>query len=132
MCANFFNLVSRVVKLLAILKFFRRQKLQNTSGPHVAAWGQCYKTFCGRKLRLFILSQSDCPWQAFEAQSYVCWICWSLFELSTFRCSTLGQAPGLTHIHQTRLERWSGFSSKPVFIEWLVHRMHNLIQFSKL
>ncbi len=30
---------------------------------------QCYKTFYGRKLRLFIKSQSVCPWQVFLAQS---------------------------------------------------------------
>jgi hypothetical protein len=29
--------------------------------------GQCYKTFYGRKLRLFVLSYSDCPWKAFPA-----------------------------------------------------------------
>ncbi len=27
------------------------------------------------------------------------------FQYSLFRCSTLGQAPCLTHVHQTRLER---------------------------
>ncbi len=30
-------------------------------------WGQCYKSFYGRKLRLFIISQSICHWQAFPA-----------------------------------------------------------------
>jgi len=29
--------------------------------------GQCYKTFYGRKLRIFVISQSVCPWQAFPA-----------------------------------------------------------------
>ncbi len=29
--------------------------------------GQCYKTFYGRKLRLFIISWSVCPWKAFAA-----------------------------------------------------------------
>ncbi len=32
--------------------------------------GQCYKTFYGRKLLLFIISQSVCPWQAFPAQCF--------------------------------------------------------------
>ncbi len=31
------------------------------------ASGQCYKTFYGRKLRLFIISYSAFPWQAFPA-----------------------------------------------------------------
>jgi hypothetical protein len=34
--------------------------------------GQCYKTFYGRKLRLFIISSSVCSWQAFPDKSYVC------------------------------------------------------------
>jgi hypothetical protein len=33
---------------------------------------QYYKTFCGRKLWLFIINKSVCPWQAFPAQSNVC------------------------------------------------------------
>ncbi len=33
---------------------------------------QCYKTFYGRKLRLFVLSYSVCPWQAFPAKPNVC------------------------------------------------------------
>ncbi len=28
--------------------------------------GHCYKTFYGRKLRLFIISKSNCPCQAFQ------------------------------------------------------------------
>ncbi len=34
--------------------------------------GQCYKTFYVRNLRIFVISQSVCPWQAFPAQSNVC------------------------------------------------------------
>jgi hypothetical protein len=30
-------------------------------------WGQCYKTFYVRNLRIFILSYSVCPWQGFPA-----------------------------------------------------------------
>jgi hypothetical protein len=30
---------------------------------------QCYKTFYGRKLRIFFVSWSICPWQAFPASS---------------------------------------------------------------
>ncbi len=33
----------------------------------IKAWAQCYKTFYGRKLSLFIISQSVCPWKAFPA-----------------------------------------------------------------
>jgi hypothetical protein len=29
--------------------------------------GQRYKTFSGRNLRIFVISQSVCPWQAFPA-----------------------------------------------------------------
>ncbi len=31
------------------------------------AWAQCYKTFCGRNLLVFVKSESVCPWQAFSA-----------------------------------------------------------------
>jgi hypothetical protein len=34
--------------------------------------GQCHKTTYGHKLRLFIISKSICPWQAFPAKSNVC------------------------------------------------------------
>ncbi len=33
------------------------------------AWGQCYKTFFVRDLRIFVISESVCPWQAFSIQS---------------------------------------------------------------
>ncbi len=36
-----------------------------------AIWGHNYKAFYGRKLRIFVISQSICPWQAFPAQSNV-------------------------------------------------------------
>jgi hypothetical protein len=30
-------------------------------------WAQCYKTFSVRNLRIFVISESVCPWQAFPA-----------------------------------------------------------------
>ncbi len=30
-------------------------------------WGQCYETFYGRSLLIFVISYSVCPWQAFLA-----------------------------------------------------------------
>jgi len=30
-------------------------------------WGLYYKTFYGRNLHIFVISQSVCPWQAFPA-----------------------------------------------------------------
>ncbi len=38
----------------------------------ISPWGQCYKIFFVRNLRIFVISQSVCPWQAFQAQSNVC------------------------------------------------------------
>jgi hypothetical protein len=35
-------------------------------------WGQCYKMFHVRNLRIFIISYGVCPWQAFPALSNVC------------------------------------------------------------
>ncbi len=51
---------------------------------NIGPLGQCYKSFYGRKLRLFVISQNVCPWQV-------------------FMYSTLGQTPDHTHKHQTRL-----------------------------
>jgi hypothetical protein len=31
------------------------------------SWGQCYKPFYGRNLRIFVRRKSVCPWQAFSA-----------------------------------------------------------------
>ncbi len=50
------------------------------------AWGLYYKTYYGRNLRIFVISLSVCPWQAFPAWSNVC-----------------GQF-GLTHRHYTSME----------------------------
>jgi hypothetical protein len=33
----------------------------------IDTWGQSYKTFYGHNLRIFIMSLSVCPWQAFPA-----------------------------------------------------------------
>ncbi len=35
----------------------------------VDTWGKCYKNFFVRNLRIFVISQSDGPWQAFLAQT---------------------------------------------------------------
>jgi hypothetical protein len=35
-------------------------------------WGQCYKTFCGSNLQIFVKSNIILPRQAFLAQSNVC------------------------------------------------------------
>ncbi len=51
--------------------------------------GQCYKTFYGRKLRIFKISWSVCPWQTFPAKSNVCGYGRSLPEWSTFQSSLL-------------------------------------------
>ncbi len=44
-------------------------KFSNTKHPFVfqLSWDQCYKTFYGHILRIFIISLSFCPWQAFPA-----------------------------------------------------------------
>ncbi len=57
-----------------------------------------------RNLRIFEISQSVCPWQAFPAQSHVRKARGYPSE-APFRISTLGQASGLTYKHQDGLER---------------------------
>ncbi len=39
---------------------------------NIDTWAQCYKTFYCCNLRIFVISQSGCPWQAFPALSNVC------------------------------------------------------------
>ncbi len=64
---------------------------------------QSYKTFYGRNIRIFLISQSVCPFKpiltfAGKAGAYT--------SEAPFRCcSTQGQTSGLTHIRQSRLER---------------------------
>jgi hypothetical protein len=58
---------------------------------------QCYKTFYGRNLRMYVISRSEVP----------------------FRCSTLGQTPGLTHKHHTSLEKFSSCKRYGLFYEQL-------------
>ncbi len=65
--------------------------------------GQCYKTYYGRNLRMFVISQSVCLWQAFP----VCCNAGAYPIEEHFRCSTLGQALGLAHKQQTRLEKFA-------------------------
>ncbi len=66
---------------------------------------QCYATFYARNLRMFVISQSVRPCQAFLLSlMFVSKIRAYLSETS-FGGSTHGQAPGLTHKYQSRLER---------------------------
>ncbi len=63
-------------------------------------WGQCYKTFYVRSLRMFVISQSVCPWKTFPVQSNV------ILPTSgaPLRCS-IWESCGLYRKHQARLER---------------------------
>jgi hypothetical protein len=50
--------------------FFPSISFFNESGHFISPtllWGlaQCYKTFSGRNLRIFVISLCVCPWQAF-------------------------------------------------------------------
>jgi hypothetical protein len=61
-----------------ILKFLSlSNRLDHFPGPNViklfssvTSWAQCYKTFYGCNLWIFIISKSICPSQAFPAYSY--------------------------------------------------------------
>ncbi len=65
-----------------------------------------YKTFYGRSLRNFVLSQSVCFWQAFQTSLLFASKATSLIQCGAReRFFTLEQTPGLTHKHQTRLRR---------------------------
>ncbi len=58
--------------LVVVAELLVVQVLELEAAQEVAIWGQCYKTFYGRTLCIFIISQSVCPWQAFPAKSIVC------------------------------------------------------------
>ncbi len=45
------------ISTLQTFVYYRRIKFYNDE-----PWGQCYKTFCVLKLRIFIVSQSVCHW----------------------------------------------------------------------
>ncbi len=44
-------------------------KASSSSDSFFAVWGQCCKTFYVRDLRIFVISLSVCPWQAFPDYS---------------------------------------------------------------
>ncbi len=67
--------------------------------------GLYYKTYYGCNLCILVKSQSVCSWQAFPAQSILAGKAGAYPSEAPFKCSTLGQFPGLTHKHQTRLEK---------------------------
>ncbi len=61
-------------------------------------WAQCYKTFYVRNLRMFLISQYVCLWQALPAQSNV----YRNGQEPTFECTT-GIGSGFTRKNQTKL-----------------------------
>jgi hypothetical protein len=60
---------------------------------------QCYKTFCGRKLRLFIIARAFVPGKAFQPSVMFAGMARAYPSEAHFRCSTLRQASGLSHKH---------------------------------
>ncbi len=60
-------------------------KLRTKKFYNIGLLSQGFKTFHGRKLLVFVISQSISPWQALPAQSYVCGYGRSLSERSTFQ-----------------------------------------------
>ncbi len=68
-------------------------------------WSHCYKTLYVRNLRTF---QSACYWQASQPRLMFAGQTRAYLSEAPMSCSTSGQAPGLTHKHQTKLERPAG------------------------
>ena len=58
---------------------------------------QCYETFYGLNLRMFKISQTVCLWQTFPAYS-------NARKVGVY---PIEAPPGLTHKHQTKLERFA-------------------------
>ncbi len=64
------SLISLPGKTLQLI--IKIRKLQTKKFCNIGPCGRYYKTFYGRKLRIFVISQSVCPSQAFPAQSNMC------------------------------------------------------------
>ncbi len=81
---------------------------QGRSQPECCTLAKCYKTFCVRNLRIFVVSQSICSWQSFPAQPNVCglWVRPGACPISIVPKSWFTWVgSGLICKHQTRLER---------------------------
>ncbi len=66
-CGHFVSVIYDRSKRLGNLQTPLEQTQRGT-----AAWGLYHKTYYGHNLRISVMSQSVCPWQAFPVQSSVC------------------------------------------------------------
>ncbi len=71
----------------------------------IKGWGLYYKTFYGHNLRISEINQGFVLGKPFQPSLMFAVKAGAYLTEAPFRCSTLGQAPDLTHKHQTRLER---------------------------
>ncbi len=78
------------------------RKIRRKKFYEIDTWGQYYKSYNGRNLRIFVISQIVCPWQAFPAWSNVCGQ--SAQSGAPERYFTR-VGPGLGRTHWTKLER---------------------------
>jgi hypothetical protein len=46
---------------------YYKHSLRPKKIPNIGPWALYYKSFYGRKLRIFVISKSVCPWQTFPA-----------------------------------------------------------------
>jgi hypothetical protein len=69
-CSSFYFRFAWKMMLVWIFFELNKNKLFATFPPKCK--GQSYKTFYGCNLRIFVISWSVCPWQAFPAKSNVC------------------------------------------------------------
>ncbi len=54
------------------LAYYNTAKFSTVKGLYYRTWGQSYKTFYVRKLRIFVISYSVCPLHAFPSSNQVC------------------------------------------------------------
>ncbi len=88
------------LRLLRTFVNYRRKKFCN-----IDTRGQCYKTFYVRNLRIFVISQSVCPWQAVPVQSIVCGQGMSLPQNGVSERFFNRAGSCFTHKHQPKLKR---------------------------
>jgi hypothetical protein len=71
-CRNFFSKDILFQKIWSMESGQTGRPAPKAAKPASLTWCQRYKTVYGFKLRLFIISQRVCPWQASPAWSSVC------------------------------------------------------------
>ncbi len=87
-----------------------------TPGPNII------KTFFVRRLRIFVISQSVCPWQAFQAQTNLLVRPGAYPRVKHLKGASLGQAPALPANIRLGLKSLPGTNTSSLLIRNLLQK----------